>query len=55
MEREADLKGAVDASTPIPRFGHPDEVGALVVYIASDQASYITGQTFHINGGDYFQ
>lgn len=55
LEREADLKGAVDASTPIPRFGRPDEVGALVVYIASDQAAYITGHTFHINGGDYFQ
>lgn len=55
LEREADLKGAVDASTPIPRFGRPGEVGALVVYIASDQAAYITGQTFHINGGDYFQ
>ena len=55
LEREADLKGAVDSSTPIPRFGRTDEVAELVVYIASEQAAYITGHNFHINGGDHFQ
>jgi NAD(P)-dependent dehydrogenase (short-subunit alcohol dehydrogenase family) len=54
-ERAADLAGAVDAKTPIQRFGRPDEVAGLVVFIASKYADYITGQCFHINGGDYFQ
>ena len=54
-EREADLLGIVDPKVPIPRFGRPDEVAGLVVYIASKQADYITGHCFHINGGDYFQ
>jgi NAD(P)-dependent dehydrogenase (short-subunit alcohol dehydrogenase family) len=53
-EREADLTG-IDPKVPIPRFGRPDEVAALVVYIASKHAEYITGHCFHINGGDHFQ
>jgi NAD(P)-dependent dehydrogenase (short-subunit alcohol dehydrogenase family) len=55
LQREADLKGAVDPKVPIPRFGRPDEVAALVVYIASKHPDSITGHCFHINGGDYCQ
>jgi NAD(P)-dependent dehydrogenase (short-subunit alcohol dehydrogenase family) len=54
-EREADLAGGVDPSVPIPRWGTPEEVAALVVFIASKHAAYITGHSFHINGGDFFQ
>ena len=54
-ERAADLVGAVDPKTPIQRFGRPDEVAGLVVYIASKHADYITGHCFHINGGNHFQ
>ena len=39
------------ATIPIARMGTPQEVAAAVVFLASDQAAYITGQTLNINGG----
>jgi 3-oxoacyl-[acyl-carrier protein] reductase len=36
---------------PAQRFGVPEEIAAGVVYLASNEAAYITGQTLHINGG----
>jgi acetoacetyl-CoA reductase len=40
---------------PTGRLGEPDEIGSLVSYLASDKASFITGATFSINGGQYMQ
>jgi NAD(P)-dependent dehydrogenase (short-subunit alcohol dehydrogenase family) len=37
---------------PVGRLGKPDDVGFLCVYLASPEASWITGQTVHINGGE---
>jgi 3(or 17)beta-hydroxysteroid dehydrogenase len=39
------------ADTPLKRFGTPDEVAAVAVMLASDEAAYITGAEFHIDGG----
>lgn len=39
-------------SFPIPRLGRPDEVAAMITFLASDDASYVTGASFDINGGD---
>ena len=38
---------------PLRRFGNPQEVANLVEFLVSDKASYINGQTIHINGGSY--
>ena len=38
---------------PVGRFGKPEEVAALVAFLASDDASYITGEVININGGLY--
>ncbi len=38
---------------PVGRFGKPEEVAALVAFLASDDAAYITGEVININGGLY--
>ncbi len=48
------LEGIV-SQIPAGRLGEPEEVAALTSYLASDQASFITGATFSINGGQYMQ
>jgi 3-oxoacyl-[acyl-carrier protein] reductase len=46
-----DQKKATIARVPMDRLGTPEEIAAGVVYLASDEAAYVTGQTLHINGG----
>lgn len=55
---ETDMTADLDQSAlkqlvPCGRFGKVDEVAALVVFLCSDEAAYITGQTIGINGGLY--
>ena len=42
---------AILASVPMGRLGAGADIGAAAVYLASDEAAYVTGQTLHINGG----
>jgi 3-oxoacyl-[acyl-carrier protein] reductase len=39
------------AQIPLGRFGEPDEIANVVLFLCSDLASYITGQTLHVSGG----
>jgi dehydrogenase/reductase SDR family protein 4 len=41
----------LEATQPIPRIGQPDEVGSVALFLASDDASFITGQTYVVDGG----
>lgn len=46
-----EIKAKLTAQVPMGRFGEPEEIGAMVAFLASEKAGYITGQSFHINGG----
>ena len=45
------VKEAILANIPQSRMGGADEIAAAVVYLASEEAAYVTGQTLHVNGG----
>lgn len=44
-------KEKLNASIPAGRMGTADEIAAAAVYLASNEAAYVTGQTMHVNGG----
>ena len=46
-------KQAMLSQIPLSRLGAPDEIAAVVSFLVSDSASYITGETIHVNGGMY--
>ena len=41
-----------DSIIPIGRLGQPDDIAKTVLFLASDDASWITGQVIEVNGGD---
>lgn len=50
-ELPAEAKASLAASIPLERLGHAQDIANMVVFLASDQASYITGQVFVVDGG----
>lgn len=56
VERDAFQKAKpLKSGQPIRRLGKPQEVVSLMIYLASEDAGFITGQTYLVNGGMYFQ
>jgi 3-oxoacyl-[acyl-carrier protein] reductase len=49
----ADLKQAIMGKIPLARMGTPEDIAAAVKFLASEEASYITGQVLAVNGGMY--
>jgi 3-oxoacyl-[acyl-carrier protein] reductase len=49
----AERRQRVEAATPLGRLGRPEEIGEVVAFLASDRASYVTGQMIPVNGGLY--
>lgn len=52
MTKDLD-ESTLKAMIPVGRFGKPEEVASMVAYLASEEASYITGEIISINGGLY--
>ena len=48
-----DMQASILNQIPMGRFGFPEEASDLVMFLASNKASYITGQTINLNGGYY--
>ncbi|WP_210123948.1 MULTISPECIES: 3-oxoacyl-[acyl-carrier-protein] reductase [unclassified Staphylococcus] len=50
-----DLKDQMLQQIPLARFGEDTDIANTVIFLASDKAKYITGQTIHVNGGMFME
>lgn len=48
---ESDFRKQVEAQTPLGRIGQPRDIAPTVAFLASDDSSWITGETFYVSGG----
>ncbi|PKU26463.1 SDR family NAD(P)-dependent oxidoreductase [Telmatospirillum siberiense] len=48
---EGEMRQWIEAVTPLARIGKAEEIAAVTAFLASDEASYITGETLHVTGG----
>src|SRR5207237_10118411 len=52
--QEAELDRTISATAPVRRSGLPEDVANAALFLASVEASYVTGEVFDVNGGIYF-
>ncbi|TKI54894.1 3-oxoacyl-[acyl-carrier-protein] reductase [Brevibacillus antibioticus] len=48
-----DVKAGLTSQIPLARLGQTDDIASVVLFLASDSANYMTGQTLHVDGGMY--
>ncbi len=48
---ESDFRRQTEAQTPLGRIGQPGDIAPAAAFLASDEARWITGETFYITGG----
>jgi dehydrogenase/reductase SDR family protein 4 len=53
--KNEDLMRRLKATQPVPRIGEPDDIGFAALFLASDKASYMTGQVLTVDGGALIQ
>ncbi len=51
IEAQPEMEKSLMSEIPLNRWGKPDEIAGLAVYLASDEAGYVTGSTYFIDGG----
>lgn len=51
IARDAGMPGGAEALAPINRLGRPEEVARLIAFLMSDDATYVTGAIYTIDGG----
>jgi NAD(P)-dependent dehydrogenase (short-subunit alcohol dehydrogenase family) len=51
LDDGGDVLAKISRSVPVGRLGRPDDAGAIVTFVASDEAEWLTGQTIQLNGG----
>lgn len=52
-ELSEEVRSELEKGIPLARLGRPEEIAMAVVFLASEGAAYMTGQTLHVDGGMY--